>query len=70
MQETKKYPINQEWTEYYHTLEIIRRSGVINMWGAAPYLADFAGIDQYLATQVLLSWINNYKELNEQFHWQ
>ena len=59
-----KHPINPEWKEYYLVLEGIRRSGICNMWGASPYLAEFAGITQSLAKDVLLSWIENYDELN------
>ena len=58
-----KYPINPEWKEYYITLEAIRKSGITNMWGASPYLAEFAGITQSLAQEVLVSWIENYDEL-------
>lgn len=58
-----KYPINYEWKEYYMILEGIRRSGICNMWGASPYLAELAGITQGLAKDVLLSWITNYDEL-------
>ena len=44
-------------------LEAIRQSGITNMWGASPYLAEFAGITQGLAKEVLVSWIENYDEL-------
>lgn len=30
--------INEEWTEYYVFLEVLRQSGVTNMFGATPYL--------------------------------
>ena len=58
-----KYPINHKWKDYYIMLEAIRQSGITNMWGASPYLAEFAGITQGLAKDVLLSWIENYDEL-------
>lgn len=58
-----KYPINPEWKEYYMALEGIRRSGICNMWGASPYLAEFTGIAQSLAQKILVSWIENYDEL-------
>lgn len=66
----KKYPINPEWEEYYKALEVIRRSGITNMWGASPYLAKMEGIPETLARNVLLSWIGNYDELNEKYGWQ
>jgi hypothetical protein len=69
--ENEGYPIREEWLEYYHTLEAIRRTGVVNMWGAAPYLkACFPDMSEQKSTDVLLSWIANYDELNERFGWQ
>ena len=65
------HPLCDEWREYYKTLEAIRRTGVVNMWGAAPYLtACFPDISEQKSTDVLLSWIANYDELNERFGWQ
>jgi hypothetical protein len=69
--ENEKHPICEEWMEYYKTLEGIRRTGVVNMWGAAPYLkACFPDISEQKATTILLSWIENYNKLNERFGWQ
>lgn len=65
-----KYPINDEWSIYYQTLEYIRRSGITNMWGAAPYLAEYRDIPKTLASEVLLSWIENYDELSKKFSWR
>ena len=65
------YPLCEEWMEYYKTLEGIRRTGVVNMWGAAPYLkACYPDIFEKKASDILLSWIANYDELNERFGWQ
>ena len=58
-----KYQINKEHINYYKTLEAIRRSGVCNMWGAAPYLAETEDISEEEAEEVLLEWINNYNEI-------
>ena len=60
-----EYPINHKWKDYYIMLEAIRQSGITNMWGASPYLAEFAGITQGLAKDVLISWISNYDELKK-----
>lgn len=65
-----KYPINDEWSIYYQTLEHIRRSGITNMWGAAPYLAAYRHISNDLASEVLCSWIENYDELSKKFSWR
>lgn len=61
----KENPINEEWREYYILLEGIRESGICNMWGASPYLAELAGIDHKLAQKILCSWIKNYNKLKE-----
>ena len=70
--ENNKYQIREDWEDYYKTLEAIRRTGVVNMYGAAPYLRecypDELTNDQ--AKDVLINWIENYKELNEKFGWQ
>lgn len=61
----KENPINEEWKEYYILLEGIRESGICNMWGASPYLAELADIDHKLAQKILCSWIKNYDKLKE-----
>jgi hypothetical protein len=68
----EKYPINEEWIDYYNTLEAIRRTGVVNMWGAAPYLQECYPNELYdkEAQEVLCNWIHNYSALNERFGWQ
>ena len=58
-----KYQINKEHIDYYKTLEGIRRSGICNMWGAAPHLAEMEKISEEKAEEVLLEWINNYNEI-------
>ena len=46
--------------EYWIYLENLRRSGIVNMFGAAPYLeADF-GISHQEANKILANWMNNY----------
>lgn len=65
-----EYPINNGWSTYYQILEYIRRSGITNMCGAAPYLAKYCNISVELATDVLLSWIENYSELSKKFSWR
>ena len=67
---SEQHPINEDWSEYYQTLESIRRSGIVNMWGASPVLADWEGISEELATKVLLSWISNYDELASRYEWR
>lgn len=67
----EKHPICEEWKQYYFTLEGIRRTGVVNMWGAAPVLKEcYPDMSEQKSRDVLLSWIANYDELNERFGWQ
>lgn len=67
----ENHPICEEWMEYYKTLEGIRRTGAVNMWGAAPYLKEcYPNMSEQKSKDVLLSWITNYSELNKRFGWQ
>ena len=66
-----KYPIREDWDEYYKVLEGIRRTGVCNMWNADMYLKEFCPeLDNEQANTVLLNWIANYDELNQRYGWQ
>lgn len=67
---SEKHPIRDEWEQYYQTLEVIRKSGIVNMWGASPVLAEWEDISQDLAKDVLLSWISNYDELARRYEWR
>lgn len=66
----KDYKIKEEWEEYYQALESIRDSGIVNMFGAAPYLALMCDIDEDLAREVLTNWMHNYDELNKKYGWR
>lgn len=68
--EWKHAGIKKEWEEYYKTLEGIRRSGVTNMFGAAPYLMQLCDIDEKLAREVLVNWMQNYNELSKLYKWE
>ena len=46
--------------KYWIYLENLRRSGVVNMFGAAPYLQDEFGIDKNRAKEILADWMHNY----------
>lgn len=45
---------------YWNYLEKLRRSGVINMFGASPYLMEEFGLSRIEARNVLKDWIENY----------
>ena len=61
--------IREEWEEYYNYLEDLRKSGVTNMFGAAPYLVEDFCIDKYLAREILSNWMQNYSALSDRYGW-
>ncbi len=66
-----KRSINHKHYEYYDTLELIRKLGIVNMWGAAPYLREFhSELTREEAKDILLTWIDNYGELCDLRNWQ
>ena len=46
--------------KYWLYLERLRRSGVTNMYGAAPYLMDEFGLRKNEAIKILSDWMRNY----------
>lgn len=45
---------------YWIYLEQLRRSGVTNMYGASPYLAEAFGLSRNEARDILTDWMKNY----------
>ena len=71
MSDNTKYPIKEEWETYYNVLEAIRKSGITNMYGAAPYLKEFCPeLSRDEASEILCNWMSNYNELNEKYGWR
>ena len=48
--------------EYFDYLDGIRDSGIVNMFGAGPYLQDAFGLSRYEARDILLEWMNTFAE--------
>lgn len=46
--------------KYWIFLENLRRSGVTNMYGAAPYLEEMFDLTREEANKILLDWMRNY----------
>ena len=46
--------------KYWIFLENLRRSGVVNMFGATPYLEEEFGLSRQEAKEILLDWMDNY----------
>lgn len=53
---------NVDMKECFNYLEILRKSGVTNMFGAAPYLEKEFDLDRKTARDVLLSWMCPHSE--------
>jgi hypothetical protein len=51
---------SRDENEYFEFLEILRKSGVTNMFGAAPYLVDAFSISNREARDILLKWMKSY----------
>ena len=66
-----KNTIKEEWEEYYKVLEGIRRTGVCNMFGAAPYLREFCPeLSRDESNEILCNWMENYEALNKKYSWR
>lgn len=46
--------------EYWIYLENLRKSGVTNMYGAAPYLEEAFDLEPAEARKILADWMQNY----------
>lgn len=46
--------------KYWIYLEELRRSGIVNMFGAASYLAEAFDLTSCEARQILAEWMKNY----------
>ena len=46
--------------EYYGYLNALRDSGVVNMFGAGPYLQEQFGLSRSEARTILIAWMNQY----------
>lgn len=62
--------IHSEWEHFYKFLELLRQSGVCNMFGATPYLQEGYHLTYDESVMVLCNWMHNYKELNKMYGWR
>ena len=46
--------------KYWIYLEDLRRSGVVNMFGATPYLMQEFGLNKREAREILADWMRHY----------
>jgi hypothetical protein len=52
----------EKYFEEFEYLNVLRESGVTNMFGASPYLQQAFGIDKNEAKTILALWMNSFKE--------
>lgn len=64
-----KHIIKEEHIEYYQFLEMLRKSGRINMFCALPYLTKAYNIDPKYASSILKEWMDNYETLAKTYGW-
>jgi hypothetical protein len=63
----------EEWERYFIFLNVLRESGVTNMFGATTYLAEHFEDDDMSDKQwreVLMCWMQNYNEINRRLDWE
>ncbi len=52
--------IPEDRRDEYNYLESVRRTGLINMCGAAPHLAEAFDLDRNTAREIVLDWMRDY----------
>ena len=50
--------------EYYGYLNALRDSGVVNMFGAGPYLQEQFGLSRSEARTIVIAWMEQYERTN------
>lgn len=50
----------QNYEEYFAYLDVLRESGVTNMFGARPYLVEEFGLPKAEASKVLSAWMQTF----------
>ena len=51
-------------------LEMLRKSGATNMFGAGEYLQRYFGYDKHLARAILGYWMEEYLRLAKKYGWR
>lgn len=57
---------NPEWQEYYDFLDHLRDEGVVNMFGARPYLAEAFDLDKKESKEILSAWMKEFSEVGSE----
>jgi len=54
------FEIDQQMVSKY--LNVLRHSGITNMYGAGPYIQETFGVTKYDAQRFLIHWMKNFTE--------
>ena len=60
--------MKKEYGRYYMFLEMLRKSGITNMFGAVPYLMENYNLNRDQATEILINWMSNYEEIAKTYY--
>ena len=53
---------NSDKQEVFMFLDELRSTGITNMFGAAPYIQEFFGVDRKVARGLLKEWMKIFDE--------
>lgn len=53
---------NSDKQEVFMFLDELRSTGITNMFGAAPYIQEFFGVDRKVARDLLNEWMKTFSE--------
>lgn len=54
--------MSDDMEEYFEYLDVLRESGVTNMYGAGPYVAKEFDLDRNEAREIVLAWMRSFDE--------
>lgn len=67
-QEIEMHPAR--FYKYFDWLEMLRKSGIVNMYGASLYLEKAFKLPHHRAATILIFWMQHYEELLEIREWK
>jgi len=57
---------NSPREDVFRYLNALRKSGMVNMFGAAPFIQDTFGLDRHSAQTLLQEWMENFEDESEE----
>lgn len=61
--------MEERYEKEFKYLEGLRKSAIVNMYGAAPYLTKVFGYSEKVARSILREWMDRYEELSDLYGW-